>query len=202
MTAAVRMLTVTGHELTPWLAQLAGLRIRVFRDFPYLYDGSLDYEAEYLSTYTRTETSVCVLALDGEQLVGASTGLPLRHEVDAFQHPFVEQGMAVEQIFYCAESVLLPAYRGQGIYKAFFSGREAHARRLGSFAYSAFCAVERPADHPLRPVGYRSLEPVWQRFGYRAEPGIQTRFGWKDIGLHAETDKTMQFYLKRLDTAL
>ncbi|WP_116475742.1 GNAT family N-acetyltransferase [Zobellella maritima] len=201
MSSSVQLLTVTGQGLTPWLERLAGLRIRVFRDFPYLYDGSLDYEAEYLSTYTRTETSVCVLALDGEQLVGASTGLPLCHEMEAFQRPFIAQGMAVERVFYCAESVLLAAYRGQGIYRAFFDGREAHARRLGGLAYSAFCAVERSADHPLRPAGYQPLEPIWRHFGYRPEPGLSTHFGWKDIDQPSETDKAMQFYLKRLDTA-
>ncbi len=201
MSQPVRILTVTGKTLAPWLDRLAELRIRVFRDFPYLYDGDPVYEADYLSTYLDTDHSVCVLALDGDRLVGASTGLPLSHETAAFRRPFVEQGLDTDRIFYCAESVLLPAYRGQGLYKAFFNGREAHARQLGGFEQAAFCAVVRPAEHPLRPCGYRSLEPVWQHFGYRPEPGLRARFGWKDIDQPQETDKPMQFYLKPLETS-
>ncbi len=37
-----------GQELGPWLDVLGKLRIRVFREFPYLYDGSLEYERDYL----------------------------------------------------------------------------------------------------------------------------------------------------------
>ncbi|WP_298720682.1 GNAT family N-acetyltransferase [uncultured Oceanisphaera sp.] len=202
MSGAVRLLTVTGPGLAPWLNRLAELRIRVFRDFPYLYDGDPGYEADYLSTYLDTDSSVCVLALDGDRLVGASTGLPLSHETEAFRRPFVEQGLNTDRIFYCAESVLLPEYRGQGLYKAFFNGREAHARHLGGFELAAFCAVVRPAEHPLRPDGYRSLEPAWHHFGYQAAPGLLAHFGWKDIDQPNETDKPMQFYLKPLEAPL
>ena len=48
--------TLTFHELSgpalePWLDALGALRIRVFREYPYLYDGTLEYEREYLRTY-------------------------------------------------------------------------------------------------------------------------------------------------------
>ena len=196
----LRIVTVTGQGLTPWLNDLARLRIRVFRDFPYLYDGSLDYERNYLATYTQCEHSICVLALDGERVVGASTGLPLAREVDEFRAPFAAAGLNAERIFYCAESVLLPDYRGRGLYRAFFDGREAHARELG-FDTAAFCAVERPDHHPFKPVNYRPLTDIWARFGYHPEPGLVTRFRWKDRDRDEETDKPMQFYLKSLEVS-
>ena len=30
-----------GSQIEPWLDALGGLRIRIFRDYPYLYDGTL-----------------------------------------------------------------------------------------------------------------------------------------------------------------
>ena len=36
-------------EIQAHVDELAALRIRVFRDFPYLYDGDLDYERAYLA---------------------------------------------------------------------------------------------------------------------------------------------------------
>ena len=40
--------TLTGAAITPYLPTLARLRISVFRDWPYLYDGATSYEGEYL----------------------------------------------------------------------------------------------------------------------------------------------------------
>ena len=36
----------SGTEAQPYLPDLARLRIEVFREFPYLYDGNLDYEPD------------------------------------------------------------------------------------------------------------------------------------------------------------
>ena len=40
----VTVTTCTGADLKRTLDDLARLRIEVFRDWPYLYDGDLDYE--------------------------------------------------------------------------------------------------------------------------------------------------------------
>src|SRR5690606_10567134 len=108
------------------------LRIMVFREFPYLYDGSLDYEAEYLDTYVRSADSLCVLVRDQGRVVGASTALA------EFQQPFLAAGWDAARIFYCAESVVLPDWRGRGLGVRFFAEREAHARKLGRFDWCAF----------------------------------------------------------------
>ncbi|MGC3874920.1 GNAT family N-acetyltransferase [Halomonas sp. GXIMD04776] len=197
MSDTMRTLVVKGDELKPWLRDVADLRIGVFRDFPYLYDGSRDYEQDYLRTYTETDTSICVLALDGERVVGASTGLAMADETKEFRQPLCDAGWDVESIFYCAESTLLPEYRGRGLYRAFFDEREAHARRLGK-RMSVFCAVQRPADHPLRPVGYQPLDSIWQHFGYQPIPHTMATFRWKDIDQVQETDKNLLFYQKML----
>lgn len=197
MTDTLRTLTITGSAITHWLEDIAALRIRVFRDFPYLYDGSFDYEREYLRTYTETETSICVLALDGERVVGASTGMAMADETEEFRRPLREAGRDTETIFYCAESILLPDYRGRGLYRSFFDAREAHARRLDK-RLSLFCAVQRPDNHPLRPAGYQSLDRTWRHFGYQPIAGVVARFPWKDIDQAEETEKSLLFYQKLL----
>ena len=73
---------LSGPDLNQYIDELAQLRMRVFHDFPYLYDGDAEYEARYLKTYIDAPDSVIVLAFDGDKIVGASTGLPLRHETD------------------------------------------------------------------------------------------------------------------------
>ena len=97
---------LSGAELAPYLPDLAQLRITVFRDFPYLYDGTREYEEKYLQTYLNTDEIIIVLALDGEKVIGASTGLPMEHETDEFKKPFVDNGYDPAKIFYFGESVL------------------------------------------------------------------------------------------------
>ena len=48
---SVRFEALTGERLAQALPSLAELRIAVFRDFPYLYDGTLAYEQDYLARF-------------------------------------------------------------------------------------------------------------------------------------------------------
>ncbi|WP_439616346.1 GNAT family N-acetyltransferase [Shinella sp.] len=187
---------VQGEAVAPHIADLARLRTHVFRTFPYLYEGSEDYEASYLATYARSPESLFLLALDGERIVGASTGVPMPDASDVFQAPFIAAGIASEKVFYFGESVLLSTYRGRGLGVRFFEEREAYARRLGRFDWCTFCAVERPQDHPLRPADYVPLDGFWGKRGYKHRADLRTMLAWQDIGEENETEKPMSFWLK------
>ena len=200
MSDSISIQRYTGHdpELQAYLPDLARLRIQVFRDFPYLYDGNYDYEEKYLKTYTDSPESVIVLVLDGGKVVGATTGIPMEAEAPEFQQPFVDHGFEPKKIFYCGESVLLKEYRGRGIYPRFFEEREGHARALGRFDWSCFCCVQRPADHPRRPSDYAPLDRIWNKFGYAKHPELATTYSWKDLDEEEESPKPMVFWMKPL----
>lgn len=189
--------TLTGADVDAALDDLAALRITVFRDWPYLYDGDPDYERSYMASYRDSRDAILVGAFDGDRIVGAATGTPMEDHADDFAAAFARTGHDLTQIFYCAESVLLPDYRGQGAGHAFFDAREAHARALGR-RFSAFCGVVRPDDHPLRPDSYRPLDAFWRGRGYVPLDGVVARFRWKDIDQPGQTEKTLQFWMKRL----
>jgi len=193
----IRVERLEGEALSAALGDVARLRIEVFRKWPYLYDGDAEYEARYLQTYRDSADAILVGAFDGARLVGASTGTPMEDHADDFSAAFAGQDISLSNIFYCAESVLLPEYRGQGLGHAFFDAREAHARDLGR-SYSAFCGVVRPEDHPLRPEGYRPLDAFWRKRGYTPVEGAVAQFRWKDIDQSHETDHALQFWMRRL----
>lgn len=186
----------TGADVGDLLDDLARLRITVFRDWPYLYDGDLAYERRYLELYT-TPRAIVVGAFDGARMVGAATGMPLVDHADDFGSALAGIGVPLSDIFYCAESVLLPGYRGQGAGHAFFDAREDHGRALG-LTQCAFCGVQRPAGHPARPADYRPLDSFWRKRGYAPVPGAIAQFAWKDLGQNVETEKPLQFWIKRL----
>jgi GNAT superfamily N-acetyltransferase len=196
MAIAVRRLT--GREIAPYLSALAQLRIEIFREYPYLYEGDLEYEANYLRAYSRSPESVFVLAQDNDRVIGISTGLPLTDADAEFVAPFTEHGFTPEAVFYFGESVLLPAYRGQGIGVRFFEEREDYARARQRFRYSAFCAVARPDDHPGRPADYQPLDQFWRNRGYTQYRQLQTLYPWRDRGESQETPKPMIFWIKPL----
>jgi GNAT superfamily N-acetyltransferase len=194
--SSLELLEFSGPELAPWIDALGEVRIRVFREYPYLYEGTLDYERDYLRTYLRSERSRVILVRDGNLVVGATTCVPVADEGAEFQQPFVEQGYDLETICYFGESILLPEYRGRGLGRQFFERREAYAQRLGGCRFTTFCAVDRASDDPRRPHSYRPLDSFWGSLGYVRQPELMARFVWKEIDEDRESPKQLTFWLK------
>lgn len=189
---------LSGESARKHVDALAALRLKVFWDFPYLYEGSAEYEKKYLETYFKAKHSFIFLAEDNGKIVGATTGIWAAEEEESFRLPFEEASLNPEEVFYFGESVLLPEYRGHGIGKKFFEEREAYARTLPFIKYLSFCAVVRSEDHPMKPQGYKPLDPFWQSMGFNKVPGLVTTYEWKDRGDEIQTKKPMQYWLKEI----
>lgn len=194
MSVSVRPLT--GGEIAAALDDLARLRINVFAAYPYLYDGDAAYEAQYIAEYAAAPGAVLVAAFDGARIVGAATAAPMMHQKAEFRAPFETRGIDTARLFYFGESVLLPAYRGQGIGHAFFDQREAQAKACGANA-ACFAAVVREDDHPARPADYTPLNAFWARRGYAVVPGLTTHLAWKEHGDEAEKVNMMQYWMRQ-----
>ncbi|WP_375229022.1 GNAT family N-acetyltransferase [Roseobacter sp. S98] len=188
---------LVGADLASAIDDVAALRIAVFAEWPYLYDGDMGFERDYLAPYLSSDAATVMGAFDGDRLVGASTALPLTQHSDDFSAAFTGTGFDLSDLYYCAESVLLPEYRHQGAGHRFFDERESRARALG-FSWSCFCAVTRPDAHPARPAHYRPLDGFWRARGYRPVPGAIAHFSWKDTGDADETEKPLQFWIRSL----
>lgn len=187
-----------GSEILPVLDELARLRIQVFREWPYLYDGDWTNERDYLRAFSGAPSSVMVLARDAtsatSKVVGVSTAMALADESEAIRKPFAEAGHDVSQWFYLAESVLLKEHRGLGLGHKFFDEREAAGKRAG-FARFTFCAVQRAGNDPRRPAATRSLEPFWGRRGY-VPSELCCSLRWKEVGNASPTSQTLRFWAK------
>jgi GNAT superfamily N-acetyltransferase len=195
MPSAITIRTLAGDEIVAAINDLAQLRIRVFADWPYLYDGDAAYEADYLREFVAATDSLMVAACDGSRIVGAATASPMKTQKPAFRAPFEAHGIDTSRLFYFGESVLLRDYRGQGIGKAFFDAREAGARAWGANA-ATFAAVIRPEGHPDRPEDYVSLDGFWRKRGYAPIDGFVTELPWKEHGEAQESAKRMQNWLR------
>ena len=194
----VRVEPLTGAALRDRLPDLARLRIEVFREYPYLYEGDLAYEERYLAGFSDARDAVIVAAFAGARIVGAATAAPLSAQPEVFRAPLAKSGIPAEECFYFGESVLLPEFRGRGIGHEFFDEREAHARSFEEVRAAVFCAVVRPEDHPARPASYRPLDRFWRKRGYEPLAGAVGRLAWPEAAAGAAIEHEMQYWLRHL----
>ena len=181
--AGVRIEVQQGATLKPVIPALARLRTEVFRDWPYLYDGDLASEERYLATYAQSPRAAVVVASVNQEIVGASTCLPLSDESDNVQRPFRARGWDPARFFDMGESVLRREMRGQGIGVAFFEAREAHA--TCGFGLR-LCRLLRSEGSLARssgvPTGYVPLDAFWTRRGFTRRPDGHLQNGLEGCG--------------------
>jgi hypothetical protein len=104
--------TLSGAALTARLDALAGLRIKVFREWPYLYDGDAAYEARYLAAYAESPGALVVAASTAEgEAVGMATCQPGQEASAKLRASWSAAGLDATELCYFGESVLLPKYR-------------------------------------------------------------------------------------------
>ena len=185
-----------GADIRALIEPLADLRCAVFRQWPYLYAGDRDYERRYLGRYADNPDALLVTVFDGQQLVGASTAQPAETEIAEIRTAIDQAGHALTQVLYFGESILQPGYRGRGLGHRFFDAREAHAAALGR-PVTGFCAVERPADHPLRPARPRDLHGFWAARGYLHRPDVACTLDWQDIDQPGEPGHRLSFWFRQ-----
>lgn len=156
----LRVDVFSGSELAPFIPELARLRMAVFREWPYLYEGSLEYETHYLAKFLNLPESTLVVVRDGERVVGASTALPLAQAEAEFQEPFIQAGLDPQDWYYFGESVLEPAYRGRGLGVAFFS-----TGRPGPSSSATAGPPSAPSSAPPSTPSSRPITCRWMPSG-------------------------------------
>ena len=190
---------VGGAALGPWLEDVARLRIAVFRDWPYLYDGDLAYEREYLDAYAKSADSVFVLAFDGDRVVGAATGLPLADDSDRVPAPVARRraiggrGVLLRRIG-AAARVPGAGHRPSLLRRA--RGACAVAGSLRAAPRSVRWIA--PHDDPRRPAGHRGNEAFWSKRGYVRQPGLTVRLAWRELGEASPSEKPLTFWTRPL----
>jgi|SRR3989304_4087132 len=192
----IRVHSLSGPELHPYLHSIAKLRIEIFREFPYLDEGSLGNMTSYMQKFPPARDSIGVLVFDKTTLIGASTGLPLSLERPEVQASFLEKNLALADYFFFSESVLLKPYRQRGIGHHFFDLRENHVQNLKKFKHICFCFPNRPENHPQKPSEYMPLNDFWRKRGFVKHPDLQCTILWQDIGEKEPSGKKMSFWVK------
>ena len=180
--------------------RLAEWRVKYFREFPYLYEGNLEYENEYTSIYISDDHSGFFVAEDAEEMVGIISGVPLQNPfMTEAATIFKDTGLDPSAFYYIGEIMVHSGYRGQGIARKLMQHQEQFALDKG-YTGSCFMAVERADDDPLRPEHYRNPAWIWQEAGYQ-KTDIKSDFEYPTIQPNGEIQtvpNTMVFWVKNL----
>ncbi len=191
---------LTESTITDALDALATLRLDIFKEYPYLYQGRREDELAYLRSYAEKPEACVILASDGTEVIGAATGMPLIHEDAQLRDAFAGSGYPLESIYYVGELLLQPAYRSAGLGQKLLTQMERHIRSLGHFQQLTCATVERPDNHPLRPDDAIPISRFLARTGFVHLPGVTTRFTWRETD-GVKREHTMQFWIKDLSAA-
>lgn len=158
-TSPVELRTLKGGEIVPHLEDLARLRMEVFREWPYLYDGTPEEEREYLAAFQSAASAVLVVLLDGERVVGASSAVSLAEEQTALREPFESAGLAPAEWFYCGSGRRSPdaGNRPVGVREGRTRAPVAGPRAFGMLGGSKSRST-RARGRPRVPVPARARE--------------------------------------------
>lgn len=70
-------IVLKGAQIVKYLEEVVKFRLKVFREYPYLYDGNLDYEKEYFKDFANNPRAMVILVTRGEKTVGVATSIAL-----------------------------------------------------------------------------------------------------------------------------
>lgn len=188
---------LTGAAITDALDDLAALRLDIFPEYPYLYQGRREDELTYLATYAEAPDACVILAREGGTVIGAATGMPLVHEDAQMIDALSGTPLPFGEVYYVGELLFYPAYRNCGLGRKLLDRLESHIRSLGRYCTLTCATVERPNDHPLRPHDYISITRFLARTGFARLPGVTTSFMWRETD-GVKRDHPMQFWSKEL----
>ena len=108
---------LSGKEASAYLDDLVRLRLTLFCKPPYLYQGTVEEERDYLVPMLSAPNSFVVFCFDHGRVIGATTALPLNESKSYFYKPFVENGLNPKEFLYISEAMVDESFQNQGIGK-------------------------------------------------------------------------------------
>ncbi len=159
MVIPILLTVLLGNQITDIIPTIAKLRIKSFKGYPYLYNGTLESELEYLELYKNNEHALVVQESESAETV-MLIGAPL---IDIFPEAktiFESAQYNADECYY-AEEVVLPLANMPLILEAFEA-------QVIKWNYKNLCliTVKEEENHPLKPENYQSIEPLFEELGF------------------------------------
>lgn len=192
---AIHTEILKGKDLTAYFTELTELRLTVFREYPYLYEGDPAFEKQYLSLFARSKDAFVILAKKGDRTIGAISGLPLVTAQKEIRQIF---SGPIDDIYALCDIVVLKEYRSQKIGSHLYFEFEKVLKKLSTYRKLVFWQAVKPKGDPKRPPDYFPLDSFWKKQGFVKRPDLHCTLTWKEIGDREPTPKLFEFFIKVL----
>jgi phytanoyl-CoA hydroxylase len=197
---AYRIELFSGDSFKEYIPFIARMRCEAYREYPYLYEGTLAQEEAYLTWLSRLKHTGIAIAFFNNTPIGFLSGTSLLDFDEHFSGAaalFNKEGLDAATYYYFTDVIIEPEHQGNGLSKKLFDLFESHSHLLG---YTNACFVtEAHERHPLKPTDYRDLSPLWTRFGYK-KSSMYSVISWDTIGvggLSTQQEHQLQYWIKR-----
>jgi GNAT superfamily N-acetyltransferase len=157
--------------------------INAFKEYPYLYKGSLEEGRHYFEHFAaHGQGSVVIATVDGK-FAGFLTGAPLIAVNDHFKgitDVFRNSNLDPNNFYYFSDVVVLPEFQNKGVAKKFFQILEEKAKKSWGYKNICLVTIEHDAKHPLRPSDYEEADARWEHLGFTKTP-MKIKHIWSTI---------------------
>lgn len=196
--SSITLEVLKGSEVIPHLKRLIEIRSWFYRDYPYLYDESIEDEENYLSWYGNSENTLLVVAKRNDEIVGAIIGHPLPESLKENKEAFQCTVVSREDLFYLGDNMVIRELKIGNLREQMYWKFENAVQYLKKYKGIVVCEVERDKNDPKKITNDYSDEFTWSSLGFVREPNQIANFSWKEIGDAESSNHQMIFWRKSL----
>lgn len=196
--SAATMHVLKGKELLSNIPELTKLRLTIYREYPYLYEGDPLFEESYVSLFANSSDALLIVAKVGNRIVGALSGLPLDSAQKEIQDVFLASKMKLKECYALCDVVVLKEYRNRRVATILYEEFANQLRKMKRYKKVVLWQIVRAQDDPKRPNDYFSPDNFFGKQGFKKHPEYTCVLRWKEISEKEERAHRFEFWLKDL----
>lgn len=162
MITPLLMTIALGSQIAQMIPAIAQFRIESFKEYPYLYAGTLEREYEYLELYKNNKHALAIYRIESKQEV-VVIGAPL---VAVFPEvkPIFESAQLDANSFYFMEEATF-TIEDDRLLSEMVAMVETKIKKWG-YENLRLLTIREEENHPLKPVNYQSIELLLEKIGF------------------------------------
>lgn len=192
------MQVLKGEAIRPYVKDITDLCLVVYREFPYLYEGTEEEYMPAIEHYAQSPLGIACVLFDNQKLVGIAIGEPMGAMREKYKQPLLNfySESELDAFFYFGEFLLLKEYREKGLGQKMYFELEKQINEEGQLRTICFCKIAEFDKHPLMPKNYKSLDEFWTKLGFSQREEIATSVFWRNIGEEEDSPHKMIYWVK------
>lgn len=189
-----------GAEIIPYVKKVTDLSLAIYREYPYLYEGTEEEYMPFIEHYAKSELGMACILFDDEKPVGVAIGMPMDTMRKKYQEPLLSKypEANINSFFYLGEFLILKEYRGKGFGKQIYVELEQSIKKEKLFKTICFCKIDEFELHPLKPDNYKSLDEFWRKLGFEQVEDLSTSVAWRNINELEDSPHKMVYWIKTM----